>query len=135
MFNQQPLRPTLSGLGVEYRIIQLYSRDDGQREARIAFDVGQGTQDLGFRNEIDLLFGCLPASAVTFRVQDEQGQPTTARFTVRDQGACILHRPNGCPGLRFILTYRADGEHLPPGIARRDTRGPEYLPRTRADAG
>jgi hypothetical protein len=136
MFNQQPLRPTLSGLGVEYRIIQLYSRDAGQREGRIAFDVGQGTQDLGFRNEIDLLFRCLPASAVTFRVQDEQGQPTTARFTIRDQAGRVhpSQAKRLAPDFAFHpQVYRADGEieHLPPGEYTVEyTRGPEYLPRT-----
>ena len=33
-FDQQPLSKTLSGLPVEYRIIQLYSRDSGRREAK-----------------------------------------------------------------------------------------------------
>ena len=42
----------LSGLVLEYRIVQLYSRDPGQREATLTFDVGQGTQDLGYRNEV-----------------------------------------------------------------------------------
>ena len=37
------------------------SRDRGQREAKLAFDVGQGTQDLGFRNEVNLLFDCEPS--------------------------------------------------------------------------
>ena len=36
--------------------IQLYSRDAGQREAKIGFNVGQGTQDLGFRSDVDILF-------------------------------------------------------------------------------
>ena len=44
MFDKQPLKPKLSGLELEYRIIQLYSRDVGRREAKLAFNVGQGTQ-------------------------------------------------------------------------------------------
>ena len=52
-FDEQPLAAKLSGLALEYRIVQLYSRDAGKREAKIGFDVGQGTQDLGFRNEVD----------------------------------------------------------------------------------
>ena len=51
----------LSGLYLEYRLIQLSSRDAGQREAKIAFSVGQGTQDIGFRNEVPVLFSCLPS--------------------------------------------------------------------------
>ena len=55
-FDVQPLTKTLSGLELEYRLVQLYSRDAGKREARMGFNVGQGTQDIGFRNEIDILF-------------------------------------------------------------------------------
>ena len=35
MYNGQPLNPALSGLPVEYRIIQLYSRDAGAREVHM----------------------------------------------------------------------------------------------------
>src|SRR5262249_10927790 len=59
VFNKPPLKPTLSGLELEYRIIQLYSRDSGKREARISFNVGQGTQDIGFRNDANIHFNCL----------------------------------------------------------------------------
>ena len=62
MFVKQPLRERLSGLEVEYKIIQLYSRDAGKREAKIVFDVGQGTQDLGFRSDVDVLFAIKPVS-------------------------------------------------------------------------
>lgn len=62
MFGSQPLKPTLSGLELEYRIIQLYSRDLGKREAQLGFHVGQGTQDLGFRNTVPVLFQCLSHS-------------------------------------------------------------------------
>ena len=56
MFDRQPMRESLSGLKVEYRVLSLYSRDAGRREAKLAFNVGQGTQDLGFRSEVDVLF-------------------------------------------------------------------------------
>jgi hypothetical protein len=68
-YDQQPLLPKLSGLELEYRILQLYSRDRGKREATLAFDVGQGTQDLGFRNEVAVLFECEPAVRVTLEVR------------------------------------------------------------------
>jgi hypothetical protein len=83
MFDSQPLTRSLSGLSLEYRIVQLYSRDAGRREARIGFNVGQGTQDLGFRNEVDVLFQCVPARGVVLAVKDEHGQPTTASFLIR----------------------------------------------------
>ena len=85
MHNSQPLTKTLSGLALEYRIVQLYSRDAGKRDAKLSFDVGQGTQDLGFRNEVSLLFDCKPARKVTLKVLDENGKPTTAGFVFRDK--------------------------------------------------
>jgi hypothetical protein len=53
---------TLSGLELAYRIVRLFSHNAGRREASLAFDAGQGTQDLGFRNEVPILFECRPAS-------------------------------------------------------------------------
>ena len=70
MFNNQPLRKDLSGLPLEYRILQIYSRDAGRREGKFMFNVGQGTQDIGFRNEVDILFTADPALNITLRVAD-----------------------------------------------------------------
>ena len=61
MSDDPPMTRALSGLALEYRIVRLYSHDAGLREASLAFDVGQGTQDLGFRNELPMLFECRPA--------------------------------------------------------------------------
>jgi len=70
----------LSGLGIEYRVVSLYSRDRSQREAKLRFDVGQGTQDLGFRSEVDVLFTAVASAEVVLRVRDERDEPTTASF-------------------------------------------------------
>ncbi len=51
LFTKSPMKAALSGLGVEYALVSIFSRDAGKREARFSFDVGQGTQDLGFRND------------------------------------------------------------------------------------
>jgi hypothetical protein len=48
----------LTGAPSEVRRVRLRSRDEGRREAALAFDVGQGTQDIGFRGEVALLFTC-----------------------------------------------------------------------------
>lgn len=40
-FTQRPLEPTLSGLGLEYRVVQCYSRAPGRRTAALEFNVGQ----------------------------------------------------------------------------------------------
>jgi hypothetical protein len=39
-------------------VVSLATRERGWREATVAFDVGQGTQDLGFRSEVPILFDC-----------------------------------------------------------------------------
>ncbi|MGH9833686.1 MAG: CehA/McbA family metallohydrolase [Blastocatellia bacterium] len=133
MFNKPPLKPPLSGLELEYRIIHLYSRDAGKREAKISFNVGQGTQDIGFRNDVDILFNCQPAVDVTLRVMDERGKPTTASFIIRDaQGFVYPPRTKRlAPDFDFHpQVYRADGEKikLPAGEYTVEyTRGPEYL--------
>ncbi len=133
MFTDRPLAPALSGLSVEYRVIQLYSRDEGKREAKISFNVGQGTQDLGFRSDVDILFTIDPAVTVVLDVRDEEGKAVMASFTFRDK----LGRVYPSPGRRLApdfffhpQIYRQTGESvdLPPGEYQVEcTRGPEYL--------
>ena len=62
----------------------VYSRDAGQRAAQIAFNVGQGTQDLGFRNDVDILFTARPRIRSASTCVDEHGKPTMASFLIRD---------------------------------------------------
>jgi hypothetical protein len=137
MFDQQPLPPTLSGLRLEYRIIQLYSRDAGKRDATISFNVGQGTQDLGFRNDAPILFTCQAAQPLTLRVHDENGEPTTAAFIVRDKSGHVYPSPNKrlAPDFAFHpQVYRGDGEtiRLPDGTYTVEfSRGPESIIETR----
>jgi hypothetical protein len=135
-FDAQPMAKSLSGLPLEYRIIQLYSRDAGRREAKISFNVGQGTQDLGFRSEVDTLFNCLPARALTLRVRDENNQPTTAEFIIRDAQRRVYpsQAKRLAPDFPFHpQVYRADGEKLklPDGDYTIEfSRGPESLTQT-----
>src|SRR5205807_9046167 len=84
IFNKPPMAETLSGLKVEYAIALIHSSEAGKREATLAFDVGQGTQDLGFRAEVPVLFDVRPAIAVKLSVTDFDGTPTVGRFTFRD---------------------------------------------------
>ncbi len=133
-FDAQPMAKRLSGLPLEYRILSVYSRDSGQREAKLAFSVGQGTQDLGFRNEVDLLFDAAPSHEVTLEVLDDTGSPTTAAFEIRDaQGRVYPSQAKRlAPDFAFHpQVYRADGESLtlPAGTYEiQMTRGPESLP-------
>lgn len=132
LYEQQPMNKELSGLVLEYRILQLFSRDRGQREAKLLFDVGQGTQDLGFRNEVNLLFDCEPAVKVALEVLDDDGRPTVGQFVFRDmQGRVYPSRVKRlAPDLFFHdQVYRANGETvlLPAGRYEATyTRGPEY---------
>ena len=137
MVKAQPLLPALGGLEVEYRLIQLYSRDSGKREAKVSFDVGQGTQDLGFRSEADVLFDAAPARPVTLKVRDENGEPTTAAFTITDAQGHVFPAPAKRLAPDFFFqrqVYRADGETLRLPEGRYTVvfeRGPESVPRTR----
>jgi hypothetical protein len=132
-FNDRPLKRSLSGLALEYRIMQVYSRDAGKREAKITFNVGQGTQDLGFRSDVDILFQVDPAVPVVLGVRDEDGQPTMASFIFRDRSGRVYPSPSRrlAPDLFFHpQIYRQNGEtvSLPPGLYEVEvTRGPEYL--------
>ncbi len=136
-YDAQPMATSLSGLPLEYRIVQLYSRDMGRREAKISFNVGQGTQDLGFRNEVDTLFTCLPARAITLRVLDESNQPTTAEFIIRDAQRRVYPAPAKrlAPDFPFQpQVYRSDGETLK--LSDGDytvefSRGPESILQTK----
>ncbi|HXP61226.1 MAG TPA: CehA/McbA family metallohydrolase [Dongiaceae bacterium] len=137
VFNGQPLKEGLSGLRLEYRILQLYSREAGKREAKVLFDVGQGTQDLGFRNEADVLFSCAPAREIRLRVHDENDQPTTGAFVFRDRQGQVYPSQSKrlAPDFAFHpQVYRADGEtlRLPEGAYTVEfARGPESIPETR----
>ncbi len=131
-YNKPPLAPTLSGLTVEYRIALLYSRDSGKREATLSFNVGQGTQDLGFRSDVPILFDCKPAVKVTLNVYDHDGKPTTGQFTFRDNEGRIYPARSKRMAPDFFFhdqIYRHHGEtvELPPGHYEVTySRGPEY---------
>jgi hypothetical protein len=133
MFDSQPLSKSLSGLRLEYRLISLYSRDPGKREANIEFNVGQGTQDIGFRNAAPILFNCLPSTEVVLGVLDHDGQPTMASFLIRDKMGRVYPSMARRIAPDFFFhpqIYRADNEsvQLPPGKYDVEyTRGPEYL--------
>lgn len=137
MYERQPMKETLSGLACEYRIIHLFSRDKGKREAELAFDVGQGTQDLGFRNATSILFDCRAAVELKLGVKDFDDEPTMAAFVIRDSRGRVYPNPAKRLAPDFFFhnqVYRQDGETitLPPGeYSFNVSRGPEYVPQTR----
>lgn len=134
LVQREPLKETLSGLLVEYRILLLYSRDAGPREASLSFHIGAGTQDIGFRNAVPILFDCKSATRVTLNIRDVDGEPTTANFVIRDTMGRVYPLPSRRLSPDFFFheqVYRNDGEHvmLPPGeYSFVVNRGPEYLP-------
>ncbi len=136
MFQSRPLAEGLSGIQLEYRPLLLYSRDPGKRTAVLAFNVGQGTQDIGFRNDVSLTFDCKPSRKVKLEIKDEHGQPTIAALVIRDALGRVYPSPAKriAPDFHFHpQVYRADGEtvDLPDGDYRiQISRGPEYLEQT-----
>jgi hypothetical protein len=153
MYRQRPMTKQLSGLGLEYSILQIYSKASGPHEAKIGFHIGQSTQDIGFRNAIDVLFNCQPSVKVVFRIKDEDGSPAMASLVISDG----VERIQDKRGMKWLIglyplpsrrhagadeypdfffhpqVYRADGEHvyLPPGNYQvAFGRGPEYLPQS-----
>ncbi len=143
LFQGAPMQKTLSGFPLEYAILQVYSRDEGLKSMTMSFNVGSlrssGTGyapytpgNPGMRGEAQFSFNVAKAVPVTLRVLDENGQPTAARFTIRDKlGRVYPYRSKRyVPDLFFQnQIYRYDGEtvDLPAGEYTVETgRGPQY---------
>jgi hypothetical protein len=84
IYRNRPLLPQLSGLKLEYAVLQVYAKDAGRREAELGFNIGQGTQDIGFRNTINILFDVNPSVQVKLNVKDVDGSPVMASFLITD---------------------------------------------------
>ena len=136
VFTNRPMAPTLSGVLLEYQIIQIYSRDAGQRSAVVEFSVGQGTQDLGFRSDLMTSFKCAKSTPVAFEILDEHDNPTTASLEIRDTLGRVYPAQTKrlAPDFSFHpQVYRTSGETLtlPTGNFKITcARGPEYHPQT-----
>jgi len=137
MYDKPPMARRLSGFGLEYRILEIYSRDRGQRSAEIGFNVGQGSQDIGFRNDIPVVFTALPAHTIKLHVRDEKGRPATASLVIRDRLRRLYPNPSKRLAPDFFFQpqiYRADGEtvSLPEGYYTITySGGPEYRVHTK----
>ncbi len=133
LFRKAPMTGRLSGLDIEYVILTVSSTESGRREALLQFDVGQGTQDLGFRGETPVLFQVAPAVSLPLEIEDENGAPSMARIIITDQAGRVYPSQikRVVPDFFFQpQIYRADGESvlLPPGTYDVTySRGPEYL--------
>jgi hypothetical protein len=133
LFDKSPMTPTLTGAPVEYRLLEIYSRDRGSRAAELKFDVGQGTEDLAYRSELPIVFTAEPATRITIRVDDERGRAAIARLIVRDAAGRVYPAMSKrlAPDLPFQpQVYRSDGEGLMLPAGRYHVTwsgGPEYV--------
>jgi hypothetical protein len=137
-FAGQPLVRDLSGLELEYRIVQIYCRDSGRKEATLQFNLNQGRNRLASGQPLRIDFESAPAVLLRLRVIDDDGQsqrdgrPIVAAFTFRDQLGRVYPSPSRrlAPDFNFhYQVYRADGETiaLQPGqYTVSYYRGPEY---------
>ena len=121
MYHNRPLLTNLSGLKLEYAVLQIYSKDAGQREVEIGFNVGQGSQDIGFRNVINILFDIQPAVSVVLHIRDDDGSPAMASFTITDGIEHVLSDTITMSQLRTV-DYRLVLASLAPS-----SRHPDYL--------
>ena len=127
-----PLTTHLSGLELEYKLLWIYASVSGKVEARIGFDVGQGSQDIGFRSEVPVLFDIAPATRVSLSIKDHDGKPSTARLVFRDEAGHVFppQAKRLAPDFYFQeQIYRHSGQNilLPPGpFTVASSRGPEY---------
>lgn len=138
MFARQPLVRDLSGLELEYRIVQIYCRDAGRKPAALQFSLwrpkGKKGERISASNLLPLVVDSKPAVLVRLEVLDEDGHPTTAAFTIRDEQGRVYPSMSRrlAPDFGFQpQVYRANGETvaLQPGkYSVVCTRGPEYLP-------
>jgi hypothetical protein len=138
MFNTQPLVRDLSGLEVEYRILQVYCRDAGRKEAALGFSLWKDGAKPGQRekkvesNQVKLLLDSAPAVIVDLKVKDVDGKPAMGAFVFRDKQGRVYPSQSRrlAPDFGFHpQIYRADGESilLQPGkYTVSYSRGPEY---------
>jgi len=144
MFNTQPLLRDLSGLELEYRILQVYSRDPGRKEATLGFSLWREVdnarpprQRVAESNEVRFLFDSAPAVRLELKVKDVDGKPVMGAFIFRDSVGRVYPAQSRrqVPDFSFQpQVYRADGEtiSLQPGkYTVTYTRGPEYRVLTR----
>ncbi|MGE3804913.1 MAG: CehA/McbA family metallohydrolase, partial [Gemmataceae bacterium] len=132
-FASQPLLRDLSGLELEYRILQVYCRDAGRKEASLGFGLQQGKKTVASSPPIQVLFDSQPAVRVKFDVKDFDGKPTIGAFTIKDARGRVYPSMSRRLAPDFFFhqqIYRKDGESvlLQPGkYTVSYARGPEYL--------
>jgi hypothetical protein len=142
-FTGQPLVRELSGLGIEYRIVQVFCRDAGRKEAALRFYLARDKSEIATAAPLTIDFESVPAVLVQLRVRDfdgaaeRDGRPVVAAFTFKDAQGRIYPSPSRrlAPDFKFhFQVYRADGETIslqPGNYTVSWSRGPEYIAQQR----
>ena len=132
-YEQAPMTQGLSSFEVEFKLLWIYTHRSGLQEATFTFDVGQGTQDIGFRADIPILFRADAPVDLTLQITEADGTPSTARLVFRDRAGHVFppQAKRLAPDFYFQeQIYRHHGQHLslPAGdYTLESSRGPEYL--------
>jgi N-methylcarbamate hydrolase len=137
LYKQPPLGPTLSGFPVEYRIVQIYSRDRGPRDMKLSFWTSPDPQAewlmLLRHKDARFNFDCRPSADIPLAIRDVDGRGCMASLIIKDKRDRVypLQAMRLAPDMYFHpQVYRADGEtvRLPDGeYVVESRRGPEYL--------
>lgn len=132
MHGAPPLERELSGLALEYRVVQLYTPLAGTYEAQLSFNVGAGTEDIGKRSLIPVLFDAKPAVKVVLGVKDHDGKDAMASFVIRDNVDRFTDRsdPNLLPK-DYRLAKAQSVPWLRPGLGAKALHGVYPLPSRR----
>ena len=123
MVDLAPLPPKLTGQPLDYRIIKLRTTAQGKRTAKIAMDVGQGTADIGFRNDVMLTFRCERSRTTerqAVKVSPVNFKKTAGNSTTKD---IDLSKAN----LQGIIVDANSGHPLPARIHIQSEDGTWYL--------
>jgi hypothetical protein len=133
-----PSKQKLTGLEINYGVVFVTCTETGKREATLSFDVGQGTQDIGFRSDLPILFNSLPTSSLEItQITDETGDDLMAGLIIKDEHGLIFPGQTNrtSPDLWFQpQIYRTSGDviQVPEGnYSITCLRGPEYIPQTK----
>lgn len=114
VYQNPPMAKRLSGFPLEYQLLEVFSRNAGQRSAEISFNVGQGTQDIGFRNDVMIVFRADAAQKIGLKIVDEKGAPTMASLTIRDR----LNRLYPNPSKRLAPDFFSNRKSIGPMASR-----------------
>jgi len=140
-FGRELAAAPLSGLPVEYQVVEVFARDHGDRRALLTLELFPRPGDgYGGSAKQEFPCRCLPSRVVTLRVRDGDGRGCVAALTIRDSTGHLYPPPpmRLAPDMSFqAQVYRGDGEtmRLPDGIYTvTSARGPEYLRRVQAAA-